>query len=100
MDDKLTQEELNILIDAADAWINAGEASFAMGEIMGTMLGSQDPTLKDKIKKDMVFEREKHNQQKEYRKRTATIIKAKLILAQQKMMDSSSGISISDLIKE
>ena len=80
----LTKEDLNILIEALDSWLNRDFG----GEIIGDMLGSL--LAKDEEgKKKILEEREERKKVKETQKQNeaeiATLLKAKLILMKQKI---------------
>jgi len=80
----LTKEDLDILIEALDAWLKRDASREILGDIFGTML------LKDDEARNKFFaEREEKKQQKKSQQQNeqeiATLLKAKLILIKQKL---------------
>lgn len=79
MNDELTTEDIDILIQALDAWIDSGLAGELVGDILSAALTKDgDPEQKAHFEGQREKARQKHKQTAEQRKRTATILKAKL----------------------
>ena len=71
---KLTSEEINVLTEALDDWVDSGSEKMIVHGLMTSMLVKDE----EKAKSMMEKESDKHNQQREYRKIAATKLKAKL----------------------
>lgn len=75
--EKLTNEETKVLCDALDAWIEKGIVGEMMTDIISSML-TLNPQVKQKIEQEDRARKQKAREEKELRKRTATLLKAKL----------------------
>lgn len=80
----LTNDELDILIEALDDWTKSGEAGFIMSSLLEASFAEK--TGRDP-KKIIQQDREKLSAQVKNRERKATLLKAKLIQMQEAMMD-------------
>jgi hypothetical protein len=77
----LTHEDMTILIEAVDEWVSKGLTGEMMGDIFGAMLlDKSDPEQKAKWEQEREMKRLAQQVEKEQRKETATLLKAKLIM--------------------
>ena len=95
--DKLTDKDLEVLIEAMDSWVMGGLASLMTSSLMKSCLVRNDPVAQEKFMQEQRREQEKYDRAVQGRKRTATLLKAKLIMMQEKVMDSPSGLSFEEV---
>ncbi len=87
MDSQLIIKDLDILIEALDAWENKEMAGEMMGELMTMMMLGKDATQEDKAEYEINRDakREKAEFEKRERKETSLLLKAKLIMLKQEI---------------
>lgn len=78
--ENLTEEEINILIEAMDSWISKDSTGEFMSEILGALLTDKmTDEGKEKLKQDRHIEKIKRDQSRREREEKAILMKAKLI---------------------
>ena len=80
--DKFTEQEIEILIEAVDAWVDKDFGHSIMTDML-TMVMSDGatPEMKEKMKQTKEEEHNKAKQEKSLRKEQAIMLKAKLLKA-------------------
>lgn len=78
MKTNLTYDECDVLIEALDTWIDKGQSSVLMGDLMAGALGSLDESTGKELEKAQEKKKQKFEEEKRQRKRTAAKLKAKL----------------------
>lgn len=87
--EKFTEQEIQILIEAVDAWVDKDFGHTIMTDMI-TMVISDGASaeMKEKMKRDKVEDRIKEKQAKTLRKEQAIILKAKLLKARDSIAAS------------
>ncbi len=79
---QLTDEELNLIIDALDNLPHKSDAGNMMGDLLGMVLTKDTDESKDKIEQDRAKRQAIYTSEKNKIKKEIEIVKAKIILAQ------------------
>ena len=85
----LTDQDYEILIAALDAWVTSENEGLLFKSLIGAMLVKDNPDARERMDRELETMKDKADQKKHQKERTATLLKAKLILLQQKLMDGS-----------
>lgn len=87
--DEITEQEVNVLIEAVDAWVDKDFGHSIMTDMITMMLSDgASPEAKEKIKRTKEDERNKAKQEKTLRKEQAIMLKAKLLKIRDKIVAS------------
>jgi len=97
---KLTKEDVEILLEAAEHWETKGGEGLFMEGLMMSMIGGMDKPkeMNDIIEKKEAKMKKEHEEKVKERKRQSVLLRAKLIELQSLMLDSKSGLTITELI--
>jgi ABC-type uncharacterized transport system involved in gliding motility auxiliary subunit len=88
--EKLTEQEINDLIDALTAWEDKDFGSFVMSSLLEVMLsdkGSEES--REKMKKERLIQQQKEESLKRLRKEQSILIKVKLIKMRSELTKDS-----------
>lgn len=86
MDEELTTEDIERLIEACDAWLSLDDASGIMGDMVSAMLADRtEPDAKEKWQAERKRMEQERKQRRRTKERVVTILKAKLICLMAKM---------------
>ena len=76
----LTRDDVNVLIEALEAWEYKDIGGEVLGSMLVAMLGSgADPIAKEKMRQQQDEDRERYKQERQARKERAIGIKARLL---------------------
>ena len=79
---EFTEQEIGILIEAVDAWVDKDFGHTIMTDMLTMMISDgTSPEIKEKIKRDKEEEKQKAKQSKILREEQAIMLKAKLLKA-------------------
>lgn len=79
VNEQLTTQDIDILIESLDAWIDSKLAGEILGDILiGALVKNNDPDAKAHAESERQKVSQKREQRKALRQRTATILKGKL----------------------
>ena len=76
---ELSIEDLNVLIDAVDAWVEKDSSGELIGGLITAMLTDKNPEAQEKMKREREADQAKKKQEKQLAKETAVLLKGKLI---------------------
>jgi len=79
MENTLSSKEIDLLVDALDAWERKDLTGKLMSGMLKGMFAKDDPVLKAKMEEEERIENEKEEKEARQRKETALMLKAKLI---------------------
>ena len=89
MDMKLTIDDINILIEAVGSWTSRKFAGEIMGTMLEAMLVKDDKARKERdAKKEQDKLKKKHEEERE--KCAAELIKAKLVVLKQELLNAGA----------
>ncbi len=79
MENNLSSKEIDILVDALEAWERKDMTGKLMGGLLKAMIAKDDPVMKAKMEEEERIENEKEEKEARQRKEVALMLKAKLI---------------------
>lgn len=97
---EITKDDVDILLEAVEHWETKGANSLFMGSLMMDMIGGKDKPkeMTDMIKKQEIKMRKEHEEKVSERKRQSILLRAKLLELQSLILDTKSGLTITELI--
>lgn len=75
----LTREDIEVLMEAVEAWEVKDAAGEMMGDLMVGLLSRRNPDEKDAFEKDMLRQKTERADKQRIRKERGVILRAKLI---------------------
>lgn len=78
-----SSKEIDVLIEALDAWEKKDFGAELLSVVLGSMLGNDDPVAKQRFDDDMIDEKEKREKEAKVRCEVSVLLKAKLIYLKQ-----------------
>jgi hypothetical protein len=91
MDTTLNHDDLTVLIEAVDSWVNKDATGELMGALFEGMLADKNSPEAEKLKREREEKRLAKDVEHRQRKDSATLLKAKLIMLRQSMpMEATS----------
>lgn len=82
---ELTLDELNVLQESLDAWVNAGDSGELLADLMGSVLVKKDSPGYDEYVASETVRKAKALDEKRSKKERAILIQAKLIHLMDRM---------------
>ncbi len=75
----LTRQDVDVLIEAMEAWERSGSEGQLMGSLMGSLLCRGDEEAMAKMKKEQERSRREFEEKQRLRKERSVVLRAKLI---------------------
>lgn len=86
---EFTEQEIEILIEAVDEWVNKDFGGNLMSDLLSmALLDGASPERKEKMKREKEEEHQKSKHAKQLRKEQAIILKAKLLKTRDSIVAS------------
>lgn len=97
----LDYNEIEILVEALNSWIEKDKGSKIFSTMMEDMLiKNVSPAAREKAKQEIKKYHDDMQREERERHRKATMLKAKLFQLQEKIMDKKSKLTIEDFIED
>lgn len=82
----LTTTDIDILLEAMDAWVEKDAAGTLMTDLLGGLLAGKDPEAQEAMRLERENARRERDYERAQRKEVATLLKATLIRMKRELM--------------